>query len=170
MPNDDLFYCRFLDRSRKPGGPKQLNQTGADSLSWTELSSISSALISTKSEPNKPRLASHTAAQRDYRFQSYKCPQNFVLPQITRPNECNKLASDSIITAKGSLAGTTNTTAAKSGNNKWSTVSDELQSNKLFVSSQIELLQAKEEDSEIARLDANLTRYDHSFGLADNIG
>lgn len=87
---------RILDHQRTPVN-RLKNSTGngfngnGDSLSWAEdISSISSAFISTKSEPpamghSRDRSLSQqqaAVAQRDYRLQSYKCPQNFVLPEL----------------------------------------------------------------------------------------
>lgn len=127
-------FPRLFDPTRKLGQMRGHNQLICkDSLSWTELSSLSSAIISTKSEPNKSRIGSH-AAQRDYRFQSYKCPENFVLPQLTNQVEKSNLASDNI---KKSVAEPT--IGVDKCTNKWSSVSEELQNNRLFVSAQIEL-------------------------------
>lgn len=133
--NTKFYFVRFDNKFAQVNLSDQLACT--DSLSWTELSSISSAIISTKSESNKSRIGSHVA-QRDYRLQTYKCPENFVLPELTNQNVKNNLISD-IITGKKSVA-EWNTNAIKADDNnanKWSSVSEELQNNRLFVSEQI---------------------------------
>lgn len=138
---------RLPERARKTAvGPmKHLSPVGADSVSWTELSSISSARISTISEPNNSRLGAQTAAaQRDYRFQAYKCPQNFVLPELTKEGEDRvKTCDTSLVSSKKSGAEIVIVEKSDSRSspqrNKWSNVSDELQSNRLFVSEQFEL-------------------------------
>lgn len=93
------------------------NNGVGDSLSWAELSSISSAFISTKSEPPPPSHRNHSqqavaAAQRDYRLQSYKCPENFVLPDLhstttatkdaEQKSNCDSTAASIITSAAGS--------------------------------------------------------------------
>lgn len=159
---------RILDQQRtavnklKNSNGHLFNGAG-DSLSWAEdISSISSAFISTKSEPPASRDRSLSeqqaaSAQRDYRLQSYKCPQNFVLPELLKSNCDSSTTGVSIVSSASKrkqkpnaahsqpLPETTvkvlettvdSTSAATAANNRLllSAVGDELQTNRLFVS------------------------------------
>lgn len=120
------FYLArlYVERTRK-ANHLSTKPKPSDGLSWTELSSLSSGLTSNKSNRTPSR---GSIAQRDYRFQSYKSPERVTL------TESGSIASTENTNGVTNRQATNKTELIKSNGNKWSTVSEELLNNRLFVS------------------------------------
>jgi len=94
-------------------------------------------------------MGTHLAAQRDYRFQGYRSPNELSVVELHQSNmACDNIIKSSNQSLKTLTEHPTNTLQSKQvsahsclsnlsfgkNNEKWSNVSDELQNNKLFVS------------------------------------